>query len=129
MVFTPRDTDNYSTVTQGVAVTVNRALLTPFVASVRDKTYDGSTETGGAVELEGAVLGQVPKASGEFKFETKDAGTGKKVFVTVTLDGDWGQNYELSTDRLEAEADIAPKEVQVVWSGFEDLVYSGNRSP
>ncbi len=126
VVFTPRDTDNYSTVTQGVAVTVNRALLTPFVASVRDKTYDGSTETGGAVELEGAVLGQVPKASGEFKFETKDAGTGKKVFVTVTLDGDWGQNYELSTDRLEAEADIAPKEVQVVWSGFEDLVYSGN---
>ena len=126
VVFTPSDTDNYSTVTQDVAVTVNRAVLTPFVASVRDKTYDGSTETGGAVELEGAVLGQVPKASGEFKFETKDAGIGKKVFVTVTLDGDWGQNYELSTNRLETKADIAQKEVQVVWSGFEDLVYSGN---
>ena len=126
VVFTPSDTDNYNTVTQGVAVTVNRALLTPFVASVQDKTYDGGTETGGTIELEGAVLGQVPKASGEFEFETKDAGTGKKVFVTVTLDGDWGQNYELSTGRLEDEADIAQKEVQVVWSGFENLVYSGN---
>ena len=126
VVFTPSDTDNYSTVTQDVAVTVNRAVLTPSVASVRDKTYDGSTETGGAVELEGAVLGQVPKAIGKFEFETKDAGIGKKVFVTVTLDGDWGQNYELSTDSLEAEADIAQKEVQVVWSGFENLVYSGN---
>ena len=126
VVFTPSDTDNYSTVTQGVAVTVNRAVLTPFVASVQDKTYDGGTETGGTIELEGAVLGQVPKASGKFEFETKDAGTGKKVFVTVTLDGDWGQNYELSTNRLETKADIAPKEVEVVWSGFEDLVYSGN---
>ena len=126
VVFTPSDTDNYNTVTQDVAVTVNRAVLTPFVASVQGKTYDGGTETGGTIKLEGAVLGQVPKASGEFEFETKDAGTGKKVFVTVTLDGDWGQNYKLSTDRLETKADIAAKEVQVVWSGFEDLVYSGN---
>lgn len=123
--FTPTDTANYDTVKQNITVQVNRAALTPSVGSVQDKVYDGGTGTTGAIALTGAVLGENPTASGVFTFVDANAGTDKTVKVTVTLDGDWGDNYQLSTGELTDTANITPKTVGLEWSGYENLVYNG----
>ncbi len=123
--FTPTDTANYDTVKQNITVQVNRAALTPSVGSVADKVYDGDVDTEGTIILTGAVLNENPTASGVFTFDDADAGTGKDVKVTVTLDGDWGDNYQLSTGELTDTANITPKTVGLEWSGYENLVYNG----
>ena len=123
--FTPTDTANYDTVKQNITVQVNRAALTPSVASVADKTYDGNTSTTGTIKLEGAVLGENPTAGGVFKFEDAKADENKTVNVTVTLNGSWVENYELSTDTLTATANIEKATVGLTWSGCDDLVYDG----
>lgn len=106
-------------------MTVNKATLTPLVASVENKVYDGDTETEGTISLAGAVLGQDPTSTGVFTFETADADTDKTVHVTVTLDGSWGENYALSTGELTDTASITPKTVGLAWHGYENLVYTG----
>lgn len=123
--FTPTDTANYNSVEQSVTVQVNKATLTPSVASVADKTYDGNTSTTGTIKLEGAVLGENPTAGGVFKFEDAKADENKTVNVTVTLNGSWVENYELSTDTLTATANIEKATVGLTWSGCDDLVYDG----
>lgn len=125
VTFTPTDKANYNSVEQSVTVQVNRATLTPSVASVQDKVYDGDVDTEGTITLTGAVLNENPTASGVFTFENADAGTGKTVKVTVKLDGNWGENYVLSTETLTAAANITPKTVGLTWSGYENLVYDG----
>lgn len=123
--FTPTDTANYDTVKQNITVQVNRAALSPSVASVQNKVYDGNTSTTGAIALTGAVLGENPTASGVFTFESANAGTGKTVNVTVKLDGNWGDNYVLSTTALETTATIEKATVGLTWSGNTGLVYDG----
>lgn len=127
VTFTPTDADNYNSVEAQVTVSVAKKTLTPSVASVADKTYDGNTSTTGTIELEGAVLNENPTAGGVFTFEDASAGTGKTtVNVTVTLNGSWGNNYVLSDTTLETTANITPKTVGLTWSGHENLVYDGS---
>ena len=123
--FTPTDTANYDTVKQNITVQVNRAALTPTVGSVADKVYDGDVDTEGTITLTGAVLNENPTASGVFTFDDADAGTGKDVNVTVTLNGSWDENYVLSTETLTDTANITPKTVGLTWSGYTGLVYDG----
>lgn len=123
--FTPTDTANYNSVEQNITVQVDKATLTPSVASVQNKVYDGDMDTEGTITLTGAVLGDQPTASGVFTFVDAYAGTGKTVKVAVKLDGSWGDNYQLSTSELTATADISPKTVGLTWSGYENLVYDG----
>lgn len=123
--FTPTDTANYDTVKQNITVQVNRATLTPSVASAADKTYDGNTSTTGTIKLEGAVLGENPTAGGVFTFEDAKADENKTVNVNVTLNGSWDENYMLSTETLTDTANITPKTVGLTWSGYENLVYDG----
>lgn len=125
VTFTPTDADNYNSVEAQVTVSVAKKTLTPSVGSVADKTYDGNTSTTGTIKLEGAVLGENPTAGGVFKFEDAKADENKTVNVTVTLDDDWGENYQLSTSELTATANITPKTVGLTWSGHDDLVYDG----
>lgn len=125
VIFTPTDTANYNSVEQSVTVQVDKATLTPSVDSVADKTYDGNTSTTGTIKLEGAVLGENPTAGGVFKFEDAKADENKTVNVTVTLNGSWVENYELSTDTLTATANIEKATVGLTWSGCDDLVYDG----
>lgn len=125
VVFIPADDENYNSVEAQVTVSVAKKALTLSVSSVNDKTYDGSKDTAGTISLSGAVLGEEPSASGKFSFRDADAGTGKTVDVTVTLDGGWGGNYVLSTETLEASADIRPRTVGLTWDGYENLVYDG----
>ena len=125
VVFTPNDKANYTDATTTITLTVNRKELTPAVASVDDKIYDGNASTTGTITLSGEVLDETPTASGVFTFEDKNAGDNKSVNVAVTLDGEWGDNYVLSTDELTARADITPKTVGLTWDGYENLVYNG----
>lgn len=125
VTFTPTDTANYNSVEQNITVQVNRAALTPSVASVQDKVYDGDMDTEGTITLTGAVLNENPTASGVFTFVDANAGTGKDVNVTVTLDGSWGDNYVLSTTALETTATIEKATVGLTWSGNTGLVYDG----
>ena len=125
VVFTPNDKANYTDATTTITLTVNRKELTPAVASVDDKIYDGNISTTGTITLSGEVLDETPTASGVFTFEDKNAGDNKSVNVAVTLDGEWGDNYVLSTDELTARADITPKTVGLTWDGYENLVYNG----
>ena len=125
VTFTPTDTDNYNSVEAQVTVSVAKKTLTPTVATVENKTYDGNTSTTGAIALTGAVLGENPTASGVFTFESANAGTGKTVNVTVTLGDGWASNYVLSETELTTKANITPKTVGLEWSGYENLVYNG----
>lgn len=125
VVFKPTDGANYNSATTTITLTVNKKELTPTVATVADKVYDGNTSTTGTIELEGAVLGENPAASGVFTFENANAGNSKKVTVSVSLNGSWGDNYVLFTTALEGTADITPKTVGLTWSGYDDLVYDG----
>lgn len=123
--FTPTDTDNYNSVEAQITVSVAKKTLTPSVGSVQDKTYDGNTSTTGTITLTGAVLGDQPAASGVFTFVDANAGENKTVTVTVTLDGSWGDNYQLSTAALQTTAAIEKKTIGLEWDGYENLVYNG----
>ena len=104
---------------------MNRKVLMPSVASVQDKVYDGDVDTDGTITLTSAVLNENPTASGVFAFVGADAGTGKTVNVTVTLDDGWASNYVLAETELTTKANITPKTVGLTWSGHDDLVYDG----
>lgn len=123
--FTPTDTDNYNSVEAQITVSVAKKTLMLSVASAQDKVYDGDVDTEGTIILTGAVLGENPTASGVFTFVDANAGTGKDVNVTVTLNGSWDDNYQLSTGELTDTANITPKTVGLEWSGYENLVYNG----
>ena len=125
VTFTPTDTDNYNSVEAQVTVSVAKKTLTPTVATVENKTYDGNTSTTGTITLTGAVLGDNPTASGMFTFENANAGTGKTVKVTVTLGDGWASNYVLAQTKLTDTANITPKTVDLTWSGYTSLVYDG----
>lgn len=125
VTFTPTDKANYNSVEQSVTVQVNRATLTPSVAFVQDKVYDGYVDTEGTITLSGAVLNENPTASGVFTFVDADAGTDKTVKVTVTLGDGWASNYVLAETELTTKANITPKTVGLTWSGYTGLVYNG----
>ena len=125
VTFTPTDTDNYNSVEAQVTVSVAKKTLTPTVATVENKTYDGNTSTTGTIILTGAVLNENPTASGVFTFENANAGTGKTVKVTVTLGDGWASNYVLAKTELTTKANITPKTVGLTWSGYTGLVYDG----
>lgn len=123
--FTPTDTANYNSVEQNITVQVDKATLTPSVASVQNKVYDGDEDTTGTITLTGAVLGDQPAASGVFTFENANAGTDKTVKVTVTLGDGSASNYVLAETELTTKANITPKTVGLTWSGNTGLVYDG----
>lgn len=125
VVFTPDDMENYNAAEQAVTVTVAKKTLTPSVVSVEDKEYDGGTAATGTVTLDGAVSGDDPTATGVFTFDSANAGQNKTVTVAVALDGDWGNNYVLSTTGLSAIATITAKTVGLEWHGYENLTYTG----
>ena len=125
VTFTPTDAANYNSAEAQVTVSVAKKTLTPSVASVQDKVYDGDEDTTGIITLTGAVLGDQPTASGVFTFVGADADTDKTVKVAVKLDDDWDENYVLSTETLTDTANITPKTVGLTWSGYENLVYDG----
>ena len=110
-----------------VEVTIAKKELTVSAVTAEDKTYDGTTSTTGTVTLLGAVNNEQPTATGTFAFESADAGNGKTVNVTnIALTGTWSTNYTLSATTATGTATISPLTATLVWSGYENLTYTGS---
>ncbi|MCG8541375.1 MAG: YDG domain-containing protein, partial [Clostridia bacterium] len=78
-------------------------------ATADSKTYDGTTDGNGTINLDGVVGLDDVSASGTFEFEDADAGTGKSVNVTdITLEGTKSGNYILQNTTATAAANIVP---------------------
>lgn len=97
---------NYLGSTGSTTFTIMKAVLTPAVdfTNAENKIYDGSLKVGGfpAIVLTGAVAGEAPEATADFVFLDPDVGKNKTVNVeNITLSGDWGNNYTLSTDTVK----------------------------
>lgn len=134
VVYTPSDAD-YTAVEHDISVTVSKKELTPAVATVADKVYNGDTETTGTLTLIGAVNGESPAATGTFAFVGADVGTNKTVNVTgMTLSDDWGDNYALSTATLENQSSTAEvtrlsytsENTDIVIAPIPDQPYTGS---
>ena len=129
VIFTPEDADNYTTAETTVTLIVNKAALTPILASVESKTYDGNTGATGTVKLEGAKFGQQPTATGTFSFVDKNVGDNKAVNVTgITLGSGWDANYRLVVTTLDNQpttAAITPLTASIAWNEPLDFAYDG----
>jgi hypothetical protein len=90
---------NYSG-TASANFTIDKAALIPSVASVDGKTYDGNTDATGTISLSGAVNGENPTATGTFAWTSANAGTTRVNVTEIALEGNWGENYVLSTNTL-----------------------------
>ena len=110
-----------------VEVTIAKKELTVSAVTANDKTYDGTTTATGTITLSGAVSGEQPTATGTFAFAGANAGNDKTVSVTnIALEDNWGTNYALDTATATATAAISPLTATLVWSGYENLTYTGN---
>jgi hypothetical protein len=90
---------------------ISRAVLTPAVAAVDSKTYDGTTAaTGGRLRLEGWKNGEAPAQGGDgtdggyaIVWTSKNAETTTVSVANIALDSAWTLNYELSATGLQAQ--------------------------
>lgn len=105
--------------------TINKAVLTP-VATVDVKTYDGTKESTGNIELTGSVNSETPVAKDTFKFEFENStsGTNKTVNVTnIELADAWKKNYALSTNTLTlTDGTINKANLSATYEG-EEITY------
>ena len=106
-------------------ITISKATLTPTV-TVNSKVYDATTNGTGKVTLAGAVNNEAPTATGTFTYNNKNVGTGKTVSVSISLDGAWGTNYKLSTDKVSlTNGVITVKSVTVKSISVNNKNYDG----
>jgi len=90
---------NYSG-TASKTFTIDKAPLTPSVASVTGKTYDGNTSATGTISLATPVNSQTPTATGTFVWTSANAGTTIVDVTGIALVSPWGDNYQLSATTL-----------------------------
>ena len=80
--------------------TIAKKALTPSVASVDSKTYDGTDSATGKIALSGAVKEDKPAAEGTFSWAGFSAGTFRAYVTDITLDEDSAKNYTLTASSL-----------------------------
>ena len=94
------------------------------------KIYDGNNVATVTGEISDGKVGtdDVKIAAIAAQFDSADVGVGKIINVTkITLDGTKAGNYTVDIATLpRIEANIDPKTVNVVWSGYLGLVYDGS---
>ncbi|PSJ40959.1 YDG domain-containing protein [Allosphingosinicella deserti] len=96
-------------------------------ATVDSKVYDGTDAASGSIALSGLLFDDVVNASGVFRFDDKNAGTGKIVTAAgVALHGADAANYVIDGP-IGAVADILRKDVQVTIAA-DSKIYDGTRS-
>lgn len=100
---------------EGITVRISQVKLTPSVAYVADKVYDGTKSAVGDLELQGNMAsGEHVTANGTFAFVTADAGKNKAVNVTnIRLDSEWVANYTLTATSLTN----VPTDAEITVSG------------
>jgi filamentous hemagglutinin family protein len=126
--------NNYSLASGAVTTTadITRRPLTLGGVTAANKVYDGTTA---ATLAGGALVGLVGAesltlATGNGRFDTKDAGTGKTVTGTVTLadgaNGGLAGNYSLASAAFTTSADITRRPLTLSGVAADNKVYDGN---
>ncbi|MBT9493172.1 MAG: filamentous hemagglutinin N-terminal domain-containing protein [Paucibacter sp.] len=96
--------------------------------TVHSKVYDGQRDaqvSGGA--LQGLLAGDSVGSQLGGQFDSKQAGNGKAVEVTIKLNGTDAGNYRLAHDSAQAQADIRPKTLDIGDLTVQSKVYDGKR--
>ena len=126
------DTETLSAL-NGYQLSLTSGLLTvdpkalSAIASVSDKTYDGTTNASGLLSLSGILFDDEVIGSATYAFADKNAGTDKAVSVTgLGLTGADAGNYTLSAP-TSVTASITPKAL-VGTSTIDTKVYDGTTS-
>ncbi|WP_313056004.1 YDG domain-containing protein [Pseudomonas lopnurensis] len=93
-------------------------------STAQSRDYDGTTAaTVNAGDLSGVIVDDSVAVSGSGTFDDKNAGSGKKVYVTYQLSGDDSGNYHVVGETLGA--DIHQKGLQVSGSNAATKFYDG----
>ena len=91
------------------------AKLIPFIRSISNKTYDGSLNTTGTIDLSGIIPDNQVSANGTFLFKTQHVANNKEVDVSnIVLTGLDASNYELSFNDLSGTSNIVPLQLNIV---------------
>jgi len=127
IVFTPKNTNTHSTVSTTRSVFVTRKELIITNASVKNKTYDGTSSASVTGTTLAGVVGtdDVSLSFGFARFANKNAG--KNIAVTVTgsaISGTDAMKYFL-TDLTGLSANITPKDLTITNFKIEDKTYDG----
>lgn len=100
-------------VKNGIA-NVYPAKLIPSIGSISNKTYDGSLNTTGTIDLSGAFSNNVVSANGTFSFRTPDVSNNIRVDVSnIYLIGEDTSNYELLFNDLSGTSNIVPLQLNI----------------
>lgn len=123
VTITLSETNNYKGASENVTITISKAALTVTLPEDYSKTYDGSAYTFGTVGVEGAFqdngvysvsykynTGEEDSESSSALPQFKDAAK-YTVTVTVTLSGDYSENYTINEYKNTAVVTILPKEI------------------
>lgn len=87
-----------------VYFTIGKVTLTPSVASVDSKPYDGTTTATGTLSLSDAVNSEAPTATGTFTWTSAASGTTTVNVSGIALTGSWDDNYTVSPDSLSNQS-------------------------
>lgn len=116
------DAGNYNVSIGTDFADIARKVVTgTFVAN--DKTYDGTTAAGGALTINGVIVGDDATANATYSFADKNAGLNKTVTASATLVGTDAGNYEIASLGT-AVADILRKTVTVGVT-VDNKIYDG----
>ena len=91
------------------------AKLIPIKTTISTKTYDGSRNTTGTIDLSGIISNNQVSANGTFSFITSDVANNKPVIVkNIYLIGADASNYELSFNDLSGISNIQPLQLTIL---------------
>ncbi|MEA5142808.1 MAG: leucine-rich repeat protein [Oscillibacter sp.] len=102
--------------------TINKATVTPLIASVAGKTYDGTTAATGTITLTGGQNGEQPAAIGPFAWTSPDAGTKTVNVQNIQIAEVWSKNYTLASAAISNGT--APGGVQISKATLTPLIAS-----
>ena len=89
--------------------------LTPFISNISNKTFDGSFDITGNIDLSGVLLENDVSALGTFLFRTSNVENNKHVDISnIYLIGSDTTNYELSFNYLSGRSNIIPLQLIVL---------------
>ncbi|QDD89915.1 YDG domain-containing protein [Pseudomonas oryzihabitans] len=119
---------NYVLSSTNATTTANIAAksITGTIAA-QDKTYDGTTAATVSGSLSGAIQGDDVSLASTGAFTDKNAGTGKQVNVSGSLNGSGASNYVLGSTNATTTATITPKTLTGSITA-QDKTYDGTTS-
>lgn len=111
-------------------VVASEAAITPKTVTVEQlavasKVYDGLRDATVSGKLSGTVAGDQLGLLTQGQFDTKNAGQGKDVAVTLALSGADAGNYQLADAAPKAKGEIRAKTLELSAVGVKDKIYDG----